>query len=165
VFGGLNRLLAAATVTGAAIAAGLAGPSTALAASCNGGPSAVNVYTECQQTGGGGKSAGGGGSKPSTSGPKGTSVTPTPTVSSHAAKAIKHAGKDRHLLAHLIHTTAPQRLPQQIGPSGTGGTPTALGSAFDLGSGPTVLLIALVGTAFLLLAATGVRGWRRSHRG
>src|SRR5581483_4351288 len=47
MFGGLNRLLAAALVAGAASAAVLAGPPAALA--CNSGVSAVNVYKECAQ--------------------------------------------------------------------------------------------------------------------
>jgi hypothetical protein len=160
---GLNRLLAAAVITGAAIAAVLAAPSAALA--CSGGPSAVNVYKECLQNGGGGQSTGGGGGGPSTGGGNQTGVNSTPPLSSQASKAISRAGKDSRTLAGLVRTTGPQRRfhPDNSGPAAAT-EPTALGSAFDLGSGPTALLIVLAGTAVLLLAATGVRGWRRSHR-
>jgi hypothetical protein len=53
-----------------------------------------------------------------------------------------------------------------MGPSSSSaaGAPSALGSAFDLGSGPTALLAALAGTAVLLLAASGLRVWRHRHR-
>jgi hypothetical protein len=50
------------------------------------------------------------------------------------------------------------------GPTRVTSAPSALGSAFDLGSGPTALLIVLAGTAFLLLGGSGLHFWRRSHR-
>jgi hypothetical protein len=50
------------------------------------------------------------------------------------------------------------------GPTSATSAPSALGSAFDLGSGPTALLIVLAGTAFLLLGGSGLHFWRRSHR-
>lgn len=165
MFGGLNRILAAALIAGAAVTAALAGPSVALA--CNGGTSAVNVYKECPlpSGGGGGKSTSGhAGGGPSTSSGDGSGAISTPTVSSHAAKAIRHAGKDRRLLSSLVHHSAPAPLPRTSGSAGVANSPTALGSAFDLGSGPTALLVALAGAALLLLGAVGVHGWRRSHR-
>jgi hypothetical protein len=148
VFGGLNRLLVAALVAGAFFVA----PSAALA--CGGGPSAKNVYSPCLPTGGGGK--------PVTGGPAGKGSVP---ISGPAARAIKRAGKDRHLLSALVRGYGIQR---RLGPdtmSGAATSPSALGSAFDLGSGPTALIIVLAGTAVLLLTGSGMRIWRRSHRG
>ncbi|HEX4520214.1 MAG TPA: hypothetical protein VH063_11600 [Gaiellaceae bacterium] len=66
-------------------------------------------------------------------------------------------------MAALVQGSSPTGL-QRSSASESGTNPSAVGSAFDLGSGPTALLIALAGTAVLLLGATGVRGWRRSHR-
>jgi hypothetical protein len=147
MFGGLNRLLATALVAGALLVA----PSAALA--CSGGPSAVNVYKECLPTGGGGKPTSGtrsGGTSGSISGP--------------IALALKHAGKDRRVLASLIRGYGLQRS-LETGTSSSAVTgPTAFGSAFDLGSGPTALLVVLAGTALFLLAGGGVRSWRRSRR-
>jgi hypothetical protein len=148
VFGGLNRLLAAALVAGALLAA----PSSALA-SCGGGPSAENVYKECVPTGGGGKPTSGG------------SQTPASTsVSRQTALALKHAGKDRRVLASLVRGYGIKRLLGEGATSGAATSPSTLGSVFDLGSGPTALLIVLAGTAVLLLGGSGLRLWRRSHR-
>lgn len=147
MFGGLNRLLVAALVAGAFFLA----PSAALA--CGGGPSAENVYKECLPSGGGGHAKGGG----TTGGP--TSTTP---ISSQTAKVIKHAGKDSRALATLARHNAGELQPSS---QESETTPSAVGSAFDLGSGPTALLIALAVTALLLLGASGMRGWRRYHRG
>jgi hypothetical protein len=149
VFGGLNRLLAAAVVAGAALTAVLAAPSAALA--CNSGTSAVNVYRECQQNGGGGTPTGGG-----------PSSTRLP-VSGPIAKALSHAGKDRSALSRLVSSYGLRRH-LQGSQSGPGTAPSSVGSAFDLGDGPTALLIALAGTAFLLLSGSGVRVWRNRHR-
>ncbi|HEY3462293.1 MAG TPA: hypothetical protein VGK62_02430 [Gaiellaceae bacterium] len=161
MFGGLNRLLAATAVAGAAVAF-LVAPSSALA--CSGGPSAVNVYKPCLPTGGGGKPAGGDtkGGGPNTAPASGNS-TPAVPIKTHAAEALKHAGKDRRLLSLLVHH-GPSRLLQEDAATRDAGTPTALGSAFDLGSGPTALLIVLAGTAVLLLGGSGMRLWRSRHR-
>ena len=144
----MNRLLAAAIVAGAVFVA----PSVALA--CNGGVSAVNVYKECLPSGGG--------SKP-TSGSS-TDSTPLP-VSKQTAQALAHAGKDRRFLSNLVRNPglgASRELPSAGASSAN--APSAIGSAFDLGSGPTALLAALAGTAVLLLAASGLRGWRHWRR-
>jgi len=148
VFGGLNRLLVAALVAGAFLAA----PSAALA--CGGGPSAKNVYSPCLPTGGGGKPATG---HPADKGSAGVSV------SGAAARAIKHAGKDGHLLNSLVRSYG---LPRHLAStsSGAASRPTALGSAFDLGSGPTALIIVLGGMAVLLLTGSGLRLWRGRRR-
>ena len=145
MFGGLNRLLVAALVAGVFFVA----PSAALA--CGGGPSAKNVYSECLPSAG---SHGG------TGGHSGGHAGTTP-VSPKTAKAIKQAGKNSRALAAFLRRSAPTALESS---SQESAPPSAVGSAFDLGSGPTALLLALAGTAVLLLAASGVRGWRRSHR-
>jgi hypothetical protein len=157
VFGGLNRHLAAALVVGAVFAA----PTTAAASGCNGNPSAVNVYKECLPTGGGGKSSAGS-SKPRQGAQTGSAST-TP-VSAAARSAIRHAAKkDRRVLSGLIDGNHPAPLVSSS-PSTPVSEPSAVGSAFDLGSGPTALLIALAGTAFLILAGSGLRVWRHRHR-
>jgi len=154
VFGGLNRLLVAALVAGAFFVA----PSAALA--CGGGPSAKNVYSECLPSAGshggtGPGSHGGTGTGGHSAGPGSTPISPK------TARAIKQAGKNSRALAAFLRRSAPPALESS---SQESAPPSAVGSAFDLGSAPTALLLALAGTAVLLLAASGVRGWRRSHR-
>jgi hypothetical protein len=114
----------------------------------------VNVYTECLPTGGG--------SKP-TSSSTASRGTGNSAYSAKTAEALRRAGSDRRVLAALVAGTGhPHFLPS---PSGGGSTsPSAVGSAFDLGSAPTALLIVLAGTAVLLLGGSGMRFWRRSHR-
>jgi hypothetical protein len=155
MFGGLNRLFLVALVAGAFFVA----PSVALASGCgDGGTSAVNVYRDCLPSGGGG---GGNSASGGTAGQSGGGSVSTP-ISPKTATVIKHAGKDSRALAALVKGTSTGLL--RSSPSESETNPGAVGSAFDLGSGPTALLIALAGTAVLLLGATGVRGWRRSHR-
>jgi hypothetical protein len=127
-------------------------PSAALA--CGGGPSAQNVYRECVPSAGGHGGTGGTGGH--SAGPGTTPISPK------TAKAIKQAGKNSRALSAWVRRSAPTALESS---SQESATPSAVGSAFDLGSAPTALLLALAGTAMLLLAASGVRGWRRSHRG
>lgn len=153
MFRGLNRLLMAALVAGAAVTAVLAGPSAALA-SCNGSVSAVNVYKECLQTGGGGRPTGA-----NSQGPRATSPATGPT-----AKALSHAGKDRRVLASLVRGYGQRRTLQGSQPGGPVAAPSAVGSAFDLSSGPTALLVVLAGTALLLLGGSSLRVWRNRHR-
>jgi hypothetical protein len=155
----MNRLLIVAVVA----AAVLAGPSAALAKHCGGGPSATNVYSECLPGSGGGKSTSGGGSASGQSGgSQGSGLLP---VSKRTARVLAHAGKDRSALSNIVRNRG-------LGPShnlrtsklATAPSPSAVGSAFDLGSGPTALLVALAGAAFLLLAGSGLRVWRNRHR-
>jgi hypothetical protein len=165
VFGGLNRLLAFAAVASAFLVLPLAVPPAALA-DCNGGVSAVNVYSECGQTGGGGKSTKSGGHH--TTGGTQTSGGPTSSttvvhVSKTTAKRLEKAGKDGKSLKHLVnfYGATPRVLQSSSAPTSE---PTAVGSAFDLGSGPTALLIVLAGTAILLLGVSGFRVARQSRR-
>jgi hypothetical protein len=154
MFGGLNRPLAAALVAVVVLVV----PPAALA--CNGGVSAVDVYKECLPTGGGGKPTGGGGGAGSPTG--GTqSGTSTPHISKQTAKVLRKAGADKQSLSYLVSGLAGRRVLQAHLSTAAAGEPTAVGSAFDLGSGPTALLIVLAGTAILLLGATGFRSYRR----
>jgi hypothetical protein len=151
VLGGLRRLLLAVIVAGAVLWA------PAAAFPCSGSTSAVNVYKECVPTGSGSKPTTGGANESATSGS-------TVHVSKQTAKALRHAGKDRRRLAHLLRTYGTNRLPNPSGSGAATTAPSALGSAFNLGSGPTALLIVLAGTAVLLLGGSGVRVWRHRHR-
>jgi hypothetical protein len=146
VFGGLNRPTIAAALV---VVVALVAPTAALA--CNGGPSAVNVYKECLPAGGGEKPTSGGQTTTPVSGP----------VSSRTANALNKAGKDKSRLLSLVKGYGPSRLLQSRSSTAAATDPSALGSAFDLGSGPTTLLALLAGTALLLLATTGLRGLRR----
>ena len=154
MFGGLNRALVAAAIAAAVLAV----PPTALA--CNSGVSAVNVYKECLPSGGGGKST----SSHNTSSSGGTNTSGGSTsvpLSKQTAQALKKAGSDGKSLSRLVQGFGVRRVLQSSHAS-EASTPTAVGSAFDLGSGPTALLIVLAGTAVLLLGATGFRYTR--HR-
>jgi hypothetical protein len=151
VIGGLRWLAAAALVIGALSAA----PATAFADGCSGGPSAQNVYSECLPSSSGGKP---------TSGGKSTHSTAQVPVSSRVRHLLAHAKRDKHALYQLLTnprlgaTGAIER-----GSVGPVGSPSALGSAFDLGSGPTALLALLAATAVLLLGGSGWRVWRHRH--
>ena len=144
-------------------------PSAALASGCGGGPSAEQVYKECLPNGGGGKSTSGAKGDKSTSGAKGGTPTSgeqnsgytSSTISPQATKALKKAGKDGQSLKRLVHAYGVRRVLESSHATGAA-EPTAIGSAFDLGSGPTALLIVLASTAVLLLGATGFRVTR--HR-
>ena len=151
MFGRLNRLVAVTTVAGVMLVA----PSGALA--CSGGVSAVNVYKECVPTGGGGKPTGGNSST------TGGSTSHAGVIPSRTAKAIKKTGKDSKAFSTLIRNSGPPRRLQSsdLEPATA---PSAISSAFDLGSGPTALLIGLAGAAFLLLGGSGMRVWRGRHR-
>lgn len=153
----MNRALIASLVAGVALVAALAGPSTALA--CNSGTSAVNVYKECLQNGGGGTPTG-----PAPSTGKKSSSNSSTTVSAPAAKALSQAGKDKGALTNLVKGYGLRRHLAGASQSGSATTPSAVGSAFDLSSGPTALLIVLAATAALILGGSGMRVWRNRHR-
>jgi hypothetical protein len=155
MFGGLIRLLAAAVVAGAVLVL----PPAALA-DCGGKPSAVNVYKECLSSGGGGKPTSGSHSTSGTHTGGGSTGSTSVPISKPTAKALKKAGTDGQSLSNLVKGYGAVRLLQSSS-STPAREPTAVGSAFDLGSGPTALLIVLAGTAVLLLAAAGYRGVRQ----
>lgn len=153
MFGGLNRLLMATAVAGVALATVLAAPTVALA--CNNSTSAENVYKECLPSGGGGGTSSG--KTHQGGGPGSTSIPNT----GQTKKAVKHAGKYSRQLA-LVESTRPKDLLRSNPSSSFATEPSAVGSAFDLGSGPGAFLIALAGAALLLVGGSGLRVWR--HR-
>ena len=147
-----NRLLVAAAVVAGAV---LVAPTAAFACD-SGGPSAQNVYKECALP-----SGGGGGN------PTGPGITPgdhPSPISNRVLQALDQTGKDKPILSAMLKGYGLNRHLQAARASDASGTPSALGSAFDLGSGPTALLIALAGTAALLLGGSGLRVWRSRHR-
>jgi hypothetical protein len=164
VFGGLNRTLAATVVGGVVL---VVMPHVALADGCGGGPSAVNVYSECLGSGGGGKAthhAGSGTSTHSDANTSGGSTSSTSApVSQQTSKALKKAGQDGKSLRQLVKGYGGARFLQSSS-SGSATEPTAVGSAFDVGSGPTALLVVLAATAALLLGASAFRGIRQRSR-
>jgi len=84
--------------------------------------------------------------------------------STKAALALRHAGKDRRVLSSLLRGYGASQPLQTNDSTNDADAPSALGSAFDLGSGPTALLILLGGTAVALLGGSGVRFWRTRQR-
>ena len=115
----------------------------------------MSVYKECSQNGGGGKTSTKTTSTTATH--SGTTVT-VHHVSSNTTNALNKAGKDKAALAALLQTSGARRL--FASKAGSTSTPSTVGSAFDLTSGPTALLIVLAGTALLLVAGSGMRVWR-----
>jgi hypothetical protein len=84
-------------------------------------------------------------------------------VTSHTSKAIaKSGGHDSRTLAAIVKNPGLSE-PSLASHNAGGSEPSALGSAFDLGSGPTALLAALAATALLLLGGSGFRFWRQRH--
>src|SRR5205823_1714132 len=83
---------------------------------------------------------------------------PTNVTPSKLRQVLSQAGPDRGPLGRLL-----QASPRGVarGSTGTVAAPSALGAAFDLGSGPTVLLAILLATAVALAAYGGLRGWHR----
>jgi hypothetical protein len=155
VFGGLNRLPRAVAVAGVALLVLLAAPTAALA--CNNSTSAGSVYHECLPSSGGGGNSGKSTGRPSQSGKGGSGSV----ISGPAAKAVARAGKESRALA-LVESTRPRGVLRSNPTSSVAAEPSAVGSAFDLGSGPGAFLIALAGAAVLLLGGSGLRVWR--HR-
>ena len=115
-------------------------------------PSAVNVYVECLQ--------GGGGAKPTNHSSSGGTTTPVTSEPSNTARVLAHAGPERALLSKLAGSGLGT---SDLKSSGPATSSSAIGSAFDLGSGPTALLLILAGTAVVLLGGSGLRFWRRRN--
>jgi hypothetical protein len=142
-----------AAVGMAAICIVLALPSGALA---SGGSkckaSACQVYTE-----GAGKANGQGQDVPSPS-------TSQPVhVPSKTSRLLSHAGKDKAALQAIAsmpgYGAKRGILATDAAPAVA--APSALGAAFDLGTGPTILLAILLATAVAVAAQGGIRSWRR----
>ena len=157
-------------LAGVVAIAALVGPTAAFA--CGGGTSANSIYTEqlCNAKGGA-HSTSGKSDKPSQpSGGSQSSYTQQPVapvhVSHKTARAIEYSGKDKIVLRQL--TSNPnfadsKRLKTELLASGTAQA-TMLGSAFDLGAGPTIFFVLLLGAVLVLLGTGSVRAWRNRHR-
>lgn len=157
-----SRWFALAAVVGTAA---LVGPTVALADGCSNG-SATSIYSECVPSASGSHhsakkhSTTSSVTPPSTGSVAPPSVTPpVVNVPPKTKRALRHAGKDRKALTNLARNSNfvdPQRLKLASAPVGT--------AAFDLGTGPTLLVALLAGTVLVLLGAGGVRTWRNRHR-
>ncbi|HUZ14602.1 MAG TPA: hypothetical protein VMU72_00305 [Gaiellaceae bacterium] len=87
---------------------------------------------------------------------------PVSPVTKHA---IARSGNDRKVLNNLVRNPGlvdSQRLSAVR--TASPASASTLGSAFDLGSGPTLLLVLLAGSVLVLLGTGGVRAWRNRHR-
>ncbi len=150
-------------LSGVVVIAALVGPTAALASDC-GGNSSVNIYTECKPSAKGGTHHHN--KKPvtqhPTTAPPVTPVYPT-QPSTHPAT---HPHVHRHVIVNhkkVVHKRHHQKRVQPVLAS----APTkesSLGPAFDLGSGPLLLIALLAGTVLVLLGTGGVRSWRNRHR-
>jgi hypothetical protein len=161
---GLRWLALAGVLTAAGVAgAALIGPSAALA--CDHSGSAVSIYTDCVP-----KASGGHHPKPAKHPQQTTTYytgppAPVVHVSTKAKHVIANSGKDKNALTdivsnlNLVDTT---HLKPVLASAPVHGA--SLGSAVDLGTGPTVFFALLLGTVLVLLGAGGVRSWRNRHR-
>lgn len=151
--GSRHVVLAAAT----ALLVALAAPAAAFAdggAKCN--ASACKVYHEQDATNSGGQKPPP--QKPTGSNKSGGGQQQQPQAPKN--RVLQHAGKDRGPLKNLLNGDA------AIGSlsSGSGGSsPGLFGAAFDLGTGPTVLLAILLGVGLGLAARGSVGGWLRKR--
>jgi hypothetical protein len=155
-------------LAGVVVIAALVGPTAALADSCSDG-SATSIYTDCVPTASGGHH-----SKPPVKHSQPTVTTPyiappyvAPVVQvTHKAKhAIAHSGTDKKVLKNIVsnpNLVDSKRLKPVLASAPV--HESSLGSAVDLGAGPTVFFALLLGTVLVLLGAGGVRSWRNRHR-
>lgn len=149
---GLRHVAGVAT---AAFFIALALPAAALAGNghkCN--ASACRVYVEPALP----KAGGSGPGQQNPTGGSGTGSTQTKTPS-NVSRVLAQAGSDQGALKNLV--AADTGLGQGSSEAGDNGSPSALGAAFDLGSGPTILLAILLATVVALGAHGGLRSWRR----
>jgi hypothetical protein len=151
-------------LAGVIAVAALVGPSAALA--CDGSGSAVSIYTQCTP-----KASGGHHARPPAKHPgsqPATTYYPQPVVhvTPRAKQAIAHSGKDKKVLKNIVsnpNLVDSKRLKQPVLASAPA-RESSLGSAVNLGTGPTVFFALLLGTVLVALGAGGVRAWRNRHR-
>jgi hypothetical protein len=155
-------------LAGVLTTAALVGPSAALA--CDHSGSAVSIYTNCTETASGGhkpKPPVKHTQPPASSHQTQTTTywTPPPVKVSHKAQhALKNAGRDKKVLKHIVtHDLAGSKPLKPILASAPLHE-SSLGSAVDLGAGPTIFFALLLGTVLVLLGSGGVRAWRNRHR-
>jgi hypothetical protein len=120
--------------------------------------SACKVYHE------GGAPSGGPKQQPPPKGPTGSNKSgggqQHPHVSKSKARFLQHLGKDRGPVKNLLAGDA------EIGnlrDAAGGGSPSLFGAAFDLGVGPTILLVILLATGLGLAARGSVQSWLRKR--
>lgn len=151
---------------------------TAALADCHDG-SATSIYTDCPSTANGKPKPVHKTTPPATTTQQTwtqptytytTSTTPTPPPSrpTHAhlaqkeARALRQMGRTMRAAFHRL------RVPAQVHSNRftveLTASPTSVGSEFDLGSGPTILLALLLGSVLALVGTSGVRSWRNRHR-
>ena len=124
--------------------AALVGPAAALADNgCSG--SATSIYSECQPTATGSSHPKKHHSTPATQPTTTIPYVPQTTVPQTVVPRVKH-----HRIRPVLASSPTKE--------------SSLGSAFDLGAGPTLLFALLVGTVLLLVGTGGVRTWRNRHR-
>jgi len=142
--------------------AALVGPAAALADNgCSG--SATSIYSECQPTATGSSHPKKHHSTPATQPTTTIPYVPQTTVPQTVVPRVKHVKK--HVRKHQTAPTKRvkhHRIRPVLASSPT--KESSLGSAFDLGAGPTLLFALLVGTVLLLVGTGGVRTWRNRHR-
>jgi hypothetical protein len=127
----------------------------------------VSIYVECKPTASG-KHHHPPAKKHPSAGTTTTATTPyvqpyvQPTRVTHPRVHPHHHGAT-HKKTAQHRTDKPQvvhpKLTQLSAPRAAG-----LGSAFDLGSGPTILLVLLLGSVLAVLGVGGARSWRNRHR-
>jgi hypothetical protein len=148
-----SRPVAAATIV---IVSAFAAPPAAIAGGGGGGKgkctaSACSVYTEPVPSAG---------KKQVQQNRTGGTTKPVP-ISHRAERTLAHAGKDKKLLTQLL-TNPGYGASRGLESSAAGVVaPSALGAAFDLGSGPTALFAILAGTALAVAVYAGMGSWRR----
>ena len=154
---GLRHVAGVAT---AAFFIALALPAGALAGNghkCNASACKVYVEPDLPKAGGSAPQAHQGQQNPTGgSNTGGGTQTQTP---SNVSRVLAQAGSDQGALKNLV--AADTGLGKVGSEPGDNGSPSALGAAFDLGSGPTILLAILLATVVALGAHGGLRSWRR----
>ncbi|HEU5217007.1 MAG TPA: hypothetical protein VFU30_15880 [Gaiellaceae bacterium] len=116
------------------------------------------MYVEPALPGAGGSGPQGHQDQQNPTGGSSTGSTQTKTPS-NVSRVLAQAGSDQGALKNLV--AADTGLGQGSSEAGDNGSPSALGAAFDLGSGPTILLAILLATVVALGAHGGLRSWRR----
>jgi hypothetical protein len=150
---GRRHVLFAATIVSAV---GLSAPAVALAGG-GGNCSACKVYSEPSGPNAGRKQQPPP-QQPTGSGPATTKPSQLPK---NTRRVLAQAGKDRGPLKSLLTDGNIGAL--SSGPHSVG-SPSLLGAAFDLGTGPMILLSILLATALGLAARGSLRGWRLRRR-
>lgn len=89
--------------------------------------------------------------------PTSTSTNQPQSTPTNLSRVLAHAGPDKDALSRLLRDSGIGTLQS---PTVAVVAPSALGAAFDLGTGPTVLLALLLATAVGLAVLNGLRGWR-----